>query len=158
MVDGHGSDGLPSRVSQLENQVGETRSDVHQLRIESQTAQKTFAGFAVTLDQLSQSLADVSAKLDQQRTQKPNLLMITSVAVASILMVCTLGGFAFAPVYREMTASAKYHDTLNDLLMDRAYRIGRSEAKIENLEGTMQSQIQWLREAVQKEHELHRIQ
>jgi len=127
MVDRHGTDDIPIRVSHLEN-------SVERLHADNQRTQQTLAGVVAQLDSVGRSVTDIATKLDTARTRKPDMPMILTVAIMSIGLLGTVGGFALSPVYREMSASAKFHEAVTQTLIDRSGVIGNAQARIEQLE------------------------
>jgi len=127
MVDRHGTDDIPIRVSHLE-------SSVERLHADNQRTQHTLAGVVAQLDSQGRILSDIAEKLDGQRTRRPDMPMILTVAIMAVGLIGTIGGFALAPVYREMSASAKFHEAVTQTLIDRSAVIGNAQARISQLE------------------------
>lgn len=132
----HGSDDLPSRVKGLEREFTEIRSDFHQLRIESQETRTDLAGIKADLHTFSGTLHEVAQNLDDQRTAKPNLLGGAVLLVAIISATFTYSELRFAPVYREMNAATEERKAFSKELMERAYVIGQSSARLDHVEET----------------------
>lgn len=125
MVAGAGSDrdyaqDIPVRVSHLE-------TSVNQLHIDNQRTQTTLAGISAEQSAQSRLLGDIATKLDQTRTQKPNL----TVLVSGIGVLITMSVLAFSPVYREMNAFEAKTTLLATEAAERSKQIATTAARLD---------------------------
>ena len=125
MVVAHGSDDsfardIPIRVSHLESSVQELHQD-------NQRSQRTLAGVVAQLEAQGRLLTDISNKLDAARTKKPELSTVASF----LAVLITISVLAFAPVYREMTTAAGERKDFAERLLDRAYELGQTSARLD---------------------------
>ena len=132
MVSGAGTDegysqDIPVRVSHLE-------TSVSQLHIDSQRTQNTLAGIVARQDDQSRILTDISSKLDDTRTQKPNLGVGIAVLVGILGLVATIGTLSFSPVYRDLNNFGAFEIATTDELADRAKIIISSAARLDHVE------------------------
>jgi hypothetical protein len=118
---------IPVRVSHLE-------SSVAQLHTDNQRAQTMLAGIVAQQDAHSRLLADISAKLDQTRTQKPNLLGLAVAVLTLVGLMFSYGELKLAPIYRDLTEATVRVQHIDDELDERGKLISSMTGKLEHVE------------------------
>lgn len=138
MVMGAGTDAdytrdIPIRVSHLE-------TSVNQLHIDNQRTQSTLAGIVAQQESQGRLLADIANKLDQTRTQKPNLPAV----IAAVGVMITISVLAFAPVYRELSEFRFITAEISAELNERGKIIANSVARLDHIEDRQRANEQRL--------------
>lgn len=120
-MEAHGTNDVGVRVSHLEN-------TVEALHRDSVRTQAALAGLSSKVDSITNAISDLSIKLDQHRTRRPDLAGVA--AVVSLILV--IGGLAMAPLYQRMDRLQYRVDEMSAIQWERGGIIAKYDVDREH--------------------------
>lgn len=126
MVERQGSDSTMS-IEHLDRRVAHLEESVDGLHKDSVRTQGALSGIAAKVDSLAITMQDIGEKLDQQRTRRPELGSMATLA----LVIITIGAMALAPMTWNVSRLENEINLIQHTATERAELVGRIQANRE---------------------------
>ena len=126
-----GFEGLSHEVTTLSQRVGTIETGLQTLVTSDASNQQTLGRVVEGLAGLSKTVDDLSGKLDQARTKKPELSAVASV----VAVIITIGTLALMPAYVSIEKQDRFDRQVSQTHVENAATMARSTTRLDHVEG-----------------------